>query len=114
VRPNWSSINRSIQPAGGQRGDLTGATPGDRGTAGSKLHLAGERGGLPISIVLSAANANDSTMFEAVLDDIPPIRMPSGRRRRRQPRSTPTRPTIIAAAAATYVGVASAHGSPAA
>jgi IS5 family transposase len=34
-------------------------------------------------VVLSAANANDSTMFEAVLDDIPPIRMPSGRRRRR-------------------------------
>ena len=34
-------------------------------------------------MVVSAANANDSTMFEAVLDDIPPIRMPSGRRRRR-------------------------------
>jgi hypothetical protein len=42
---------------------------------GSKLHLAGERGGLPISVVLSAANANDSTMFGAVLDDVPPIRM---------------------------------------
>ena len=49
-----------------------GANPVDRGKQGSKLHLAGERGGLPISIVLSAANANDSTMFEAVLDDIPP------------------------------------------
>ena len=34
-------------------------------------------------MVLTAANANDSTMFEAVLDDIPPIRMPTGRRRRR-------------------------------
>jgi hypothetical protein len=34
-------------------------------------------------VVVSAANANDSTMFEAVLEDIPPIRMPSGRRRRR-------------------------------
>jgi transposase len=33
--------------------------------------------------VLSAANANDSTMFEAVLDDIPAILMPTGRRRRR-------------------------------
>jgi hypothetical protein len=32
---------------------------------------------------VSAANANDATMFEAVLEDIPPIRMPSGRRRRR-------------------------------
>jgi len=34
-------------------------------------------------VILSAANANDSTMFEAVLEDIPPIRMPTGRRRRR-------------------------------
>jgi IS5 family transposase len=30
--------------------------------------------------VLSGANANDSTMLEA-LEDIPPIRMPTGRRR---------------------------------
>jgi transposase len=32
---------------------------------------------------VSAANANDSALFEAVLDDIPPILMPTGRRRRR-------------------------------
>jgi transposase len=32
---------------------------------------------------MSGANAHDSTMFEAVLNDIPPIRMPGGRRRRR-------------------------------
>ena len=34
-------------------------------------------------MIVSAANANDATMLEAVLDDILPIRMPSGRRRRR-------------------------------
>jgi transposase len=62
---------------------LTGANPVDRGKAGSKLHVAGDASGLPLSVVVSAANANDSTMLEAVLDDIPPIRMPSGRRRRR-------------------------------
>jgi transposase len=45
--------------------------------------VARDQGGLPLSVILSAANANDATMFEAVLDDIPPIRMPSGRRRRR-------------------------------
>jgi transposase len=72
-----------LQPAGGQRGELTGANPVDRGKAGSKLHLAGEAGGLPLSVIMSAANTNDSTMFEAVLDDIPAIRMPTGRRRRR-------------------------------
>jgi transposase len=72
-----------LRPAGGQRGDLTGANPVDRGKVGSRLHLAGERGGLPVAVVLSAANANDWTMLAAVLDDIPPIVMPSGRRRRR-------------------------------
>jgi IS5 family transposase len=45
--------------------------------------VASERGGLPISLVISAANTNDSTMLEAVLEDIPAIRMPTGRRRRR-------------------------------
>ena len=44
--------------------------------------MAGDKGGL-LAVILSAANANDSTMLEAALDDIPPIRMPSGRRRRR-------------------------------
>jgi hypothetical protein len=29
------------------------------------------------------ANANDATMFGAVLDDLPPVLMPTGRRRRR-------------------------------
>jgi hypothetical protein len=38
---------------------------------------------LPLSLIVSAANANDATMLEAALEDIPPIRMPSGRRRRR-------------------------------
>jgi transposase len=95
-----------------KRGQLTGANPTDRGKARSKLHLAGERGGLPLAVILSSANANDSTMFEAVVDDIPPIRMPSGRRRRRPAKSTLTRPTIVAAAATICVGVGFAHGSP--
>ena len=45
--------------------------------------MAGDAGGLPLAVIISAANANDSTMLEAVLEDIPPIRMPNGRRRRR-------------------------------
>jgi transposase len=32
-------------------------------------------------VVVSAANANDSTLLEAVLEDIPPILMPTRRRR---------------------------------
>jgi hypothetical protein len=70
----------------GGQGDLIGANLVDRGKAGSKLHVVGDRGGLPISVVVSVPNADDSTMVEAVLDDIPPIRMPSGRRCRRPAR----------------------------
>jgi hypothetical protein len=33
--------------------------------------------------VVTAANVADTTMFQAVLDDVPPIRAPSGRRRTR-------------------------------
>jgi len=33
--------------------------------------------------VVTAANVADTTMFAAVLDDVPPIRTPTGRRRRR-------------------------------
>jgi hypothetical protein len=80
-------------------GNLTGANPTDRGKQGSKLHLAGERGGLPISAVLSAANANDSTMFGAVLDDVPPIRMSTAAAGAGPARSTPTRRRTTAAAA---------------
>jgi transposase len=31
--------------------------------------------------LLTAANPNDSTMFEALLDDVPAVRTPAGRRR---------------------------------
>jgi hypothetical protein len=34
--------------------------------------LAGETEGLPLSVIVSATSANDSTMLEAVMEDIPP------------------------------------------
>jgi IS5 family transposase len=33
--------------------------------------------------VVTAANVNDTTMFQAVVDDVPPVRTPSRRRRTR-------------------------------
>jgi len=60
-----------------------GANPVDRGKPGSKLHLVCDGGGLPLTAAVTAANVNDTSMFEAVLDDVPPVRTPSGRRRRR-------------------------------
>jgi transposase len=62
-------------------GDHTGANPVDRAKPGSKLHLAVEGGGLPLTLLVTGANTNDSTMFEALLDDIPKVRTPAGGRR---------------------------------
>jgi len=53
----------------------------DRGKPGSKLQLVCDGSGVPLTAVVTAANVNDTTMFQAVVDDVPPIRTPSGRRR---------------------------------
>jgi hypothetical protein len=58
-----------------------GANPVDRRRPGSKLHLVCDGVGLPLTAVVTAAYVNDTTMFQAVLDDIPPVLTPSGRRR---------------------------------
>jgi transposase len=58
-----------------------GANPVDRGKPGSKLHLVCDGNGLPLTAAVTAANVNDVTMFEALLDDIPAVRSRSGRRR---------------------------------
>jgi transposase len=60
-----------------------GANPVDRGKPGSKLHLVCDGSGVPLTAVVTAANVNDTPMFQAVVDDVPPIRTPSRRRRTR-------------------------------
>ena len=62
-------------------GDLTGANPVDRAKSGSKLHVAAEASGLPLALLVTAANTNDSVVFEALLDDLPAVRTPAGGRR---------------------------------
>jgi len=42
-----------------------------------------ERGGIPLSVVISAANRNDHLSFEAVVDAVAPVAGPVGRPRRR-------------------------------
>jgi hypothetical protein len=58
-----------------------GAIPVDRAKPGSKLHLAVEGTGMPLSLLVTAANTNDAVVFEALLDDIPRVRTPAGGRR---------------------------------
>jgi transposase len=60
-----------------------GANPVDRGKPGSKLHVVCDGDGLPLTAAVTAANASDTPLFAAVLDDVPPVRTPSGRRRTR-------------------------------
>jgi transposase len=62
-------------------GDHVGANPVDRAKAGSKLHVAVDGGGLPLSVLVTGANTDDSLVFEALLDDIPLVRTAAGRRR---------------------------------
>jgi len=56
-----------------------GANPVDRGKPGSKLHLVCDGNGLPLTAAVTAANVNDTSTFEAVLDDVPAVRTPAGR-----------------------------------
>jgi Transposase DDE domain len=56
-----------------------GANPVDRGKPGSKLHLITDGAGLPLAVAVTAANVNDVTMFEALLDELPAVRTPAGR-----------------------------------
>jgi transposase len=82
-RLDWSRASVDTMSVRARRGGPGGRNPVDRGKPGSKLHLVCDGGGLPLTAAVTAANVNDTIMFQAVLDDVPPIRTPSGRRRTR-------------------------------
>jgi hypothetical protein len=111
---DWSRVRPDSCSLRAVRGDLTGANPVDRAKGGSRLHLAVEGGGLPLSLLVTGAKINDSIMFEVLLDDIPPVRTPAGRRRRRPDTCHADRAYDTAVAAATCRGQASRSASPAA
>jgi transposase len=78
---DWSRVSADSFSLRTVRGDQVGANPVDRAKPGSKLHLAVDGGGLPLSLLVTGANTNDSLVFEALLDDIPKVRTPTGGRR---------------------------------
>jgi hypothetical protein len=45
-------------------GDLTGPNPTDRGKRGTKYHIATDRDGVPLACIATAANVNDTLVFE--------------------------------------------------
>jgi transposase len=62
---------------------MTGPSPVDRGKPGSKIHVLSDRGGLPLSVALSAASVNDAFALRPLVRAVPAIRSRRGPRRRR-------------------------------
>ena len=91
ARPLGTGECHRLEPGGaGQRqrpgkkgGQDTGPNPTDRGKPGSKRHVVIDAHGIPLAVVLSAANVHDSRMLEAAIDAVPTIRQCAGRPRRR-------------------------------
>ena len=50
---------------------------------GTKRHLVTDRRGIPLAELTTAANVNETTVLERLLDTIPPVRGKRGRPRRR-------------------------------
>jgi transposase len=45
--------------------------------------VVSDRGGVPLAVILTAANVHDSNVFEELVDSIEPIKRPRGRPRKR-------------------------------
>jgi transposase len=68
---------------GEKGGECVGPNPTDRGKPGTKRHVLVDANGIPLVLLLSAANVHDSRLFEPLLDAVPPIRQCRGRPRKR-------------------------------
>jgi len=72
------SLIRLGECAGQKGGPKTGPNPTDKGKKGSKRHVVSDRGGIPLAVVLTAANVHDSMVLEEAVDAIEPIKQPRG------------------------------------
>ena len=66
-------------------GPKTGANPTDKGKKGTKRHLISDRRGIPLAVMLTAANVHDSMAFEELIDAVEPIKRPGRGRPRKRP-----------------------------
>jgi len=73
------TARRCLPPLGG---DATGPDPTNRGKLGTKRHVVSDQRGVPLGVVLSAANRTDMKLAEATLDSLV---MPRPRPTRRHP-----------------------------
>jgi transposase len=71
----------SVRAFGG--GGKTGPNPTDRRKPGSKHHVLTDANGIPLNVILTAANSHDVTQLLPLVDSLPPIAGKPGRPRRR-------------------------------
>jgi transposase len=64
LRGNPTLILDSCSVRAKRGGDLTGPNPTDRGKRGTKYHLAVDGAGTPVACLATAANVNDTLLFE--------------------------------------------------
>jgi transposase len=64
LRGNPTLILDSCSARAKRGGDLTGPNPTDRAKPGSKYHVAVDGDGVPVACVATAANVNDTVVFE--------------------------------------------------
>lgn len=85
---DWSRASldsASIRARSG--GDDTGPSPTGRDRPGTKRHVVVDRRGIPLAVLLTPANAQDSRVVEALLGAIPAVK----RSRAGRPRSRPAK-----------------------
>lgn len=72
----WSRASVDTMSVRARWGGACWRKSGRSWQAGSKLHLVCDGSGLPLTIAMTA-NVHDSTMFEALPDDLPAVRTPA-------------------------------------
>jgi hypothetical protein len=110
-RLDWSRARVDSASVRAKRGDHVGANPVERGKPASKLHLVTERRGVPLTAAVTAANLDDTLLFEALLDDVPAVLTPARQRQPRPGAIDAARPTIMPPTVPGYGAARSPHGA---
>jgi len=79
---------------GQKGGPKTAANPTDKGKKGTKRHLVSDRRGVPLAVIVTAANVHDSMVFEELIDAVEPIKRPGRGRPRKRPQKLHAYPKL--------------------
>ena len=62
------AVTRQCIHKGTFRGDFTGPNPTERGKLGTKRHVLTDKKGIPLSVIITAANTHDTKAATEMLD----------------------------------------------